>query len=178
MSTFMKYIACILIMAVLSSCNSKETLQTYFVDHQETPNFTTVDIPTTFVNFDDVNLTPEQEEAYKSVERLNFLGYKISENNLDTYNQEKQKVKNILNDEKYVELMEFSLNGGSVSIKSLGEENVDEFVVFGSSTQQGFGVVRILGNDMSPEKMMALFQAIQSANIDDEQLKSVLDFFK
>ncbi len=174
----MKYIACILIMAVLFSCNSKETLQTYFVDHQETPNFTTVDIPTTFVNFDDVNLTPEQEEAYKSVERLNFLGYKISENNLDTYNQEKQKVKNILNDEKYVELMEFSLNGGSVSIKSLGEENVDEFVVFGSSTQQGFGVVRVLGNDMSPEKMMALFQAIQSANIDDEQLKSVLDFFK
>ncbi len=173
----MKYIACILIMAVLSSCNSKETLQTYFVDHQEIPNFTTVDIPTTFVNFDDVNLTPEQEEAYKSVERLNFLGYKISENNLDTYNQEKQKVKNILNDEKYVELMEFSLNGGSVSIKSLGEENVDEFVVFGSSTQQGFGVVRILGNDMSPEKMMALFQAMQSANIDDEQLKSVLDFF-
>jgi len=56
-------------------------LQSYFVDNQETNNFTTIDLPTSVVSFDESKLTEEQKQAYKSVKRLNFLGYRMKEGN-------------------------------------------------------------------------------------------------
>src|SRR5690554_7201088 len=70
--TFFSLLACIM----LVSCNNGESLQTYFVDNQETPDFISADIPTTIVELDQTTLTEDQKEAYNSVKRLNFLGFK------------------------------------------------------------------------------------------------------
>ncbi|TYB77204.1 DUF4252 domain-containing protein [Bizionia myxarmorum] len=165
---------------VLVSCDTRESLQTYFVDHQEKADFISVDIPTSLVNLDDDTLNDEQKTAYKSVNRLNFLGYKTTENNMATYTTELAKVKAILSDVKYTELMEFSDSGNKFIIKYLGDdESADEVIVFGSSKEMGFGIVRILGNDMRPEQMATLASVMQNAKFDDtSQLKSIVDFFK
>lgn len=42
----------------------------------------------------------------------------------------------------------------------------------------GFAVVRILGDDMDPQKLMTLSSVLDQSNIDDGQLKEMIDFFK
>lgn len=169
----------VLTAAMLISCNNGESLQGYFVDNQETTNFSSVDVPTTIVNFDEETLTKDQQEAYNSVKRLNFLGYKVKDNNVSDYNAEVTKVKRILNNEKYIDLIEFNDKGAKVIVKYLGDEDVaDELIVFASSKDVGFGIVRVLGNDMNPEKMATLVDAVQKADIDASQLDGIMDFFK
>ena len=73
---------------VLVSCNDKASLQRYFVDNQETKNFLTQDIPISMLKIDESNFTSEQKEAYNSVSRLNFLGYKANETNSETLKTE------------------------------------------------------------------------------------------
>lgn len=173
--TFFSLLACIM----LVSCNNGESLQTYFVDNQETPDFISADIPTTIVELDQTTLTEDQKEAFNSVKRLNFLGFKLTENNQDAYAQELSKVKSILNDKKYIELMEFNDRAAKVVVKYIGDDDAaDEFIVFTSSKDMGFGIVRILGNDMRPEKMATLVNAIQNADIDSSQLEDIARFFK
>jgi hypothetical protein len=164
---------------LLVSCNNGESLQTYFVDNQETPDFISVDIPTTILELDKISLSDDQKEAYKSVKKLNFLGFKLTENNQSVYAQELSKVKSILNDKKYIELMEINDPVAKITVKYIGDDDTaEEFIVFTSSRDMGFGIVRILGNDMRPEKMATLVSAIQNADIDSSQFESITEFFK
>ena len=164
---------------VLVSCNNGPSLQTYFVDNQESAHFTTVDIPTSIVSFEGVNLTDAEREAYESIDRLNFLGFKSDSNNLETYKAEMAKVKTILKDEKYSELGEFNIQGSKVLVKSLGDEDSsDEFIVFANSNDFGFGVLRILGDNMDAEKLYKLAEAMNKADVDQSQLQGITDFFK
>jgi len=161
------------------SCENNSSLQGYFVDHQEAKNFISQDIPITMLKLDESKLTNEQKEAYKSVNRLNFLGYKANETDTETLRTELAKVKTILNDKKYNELIEFSDKGNRIVVKYIGTDaDADEVVVFGSSKTMGFGIVRVLGNDMSPDKMVNLVSALQSANMDKAKLEEIMGFFK
>ncbi|MCB4808774.1 DUF4252 domain-containing protein [Tamlana sp. 62-3] len=163
----------------LTSCGDEPSLQQYFVNHQESANFISQDLPLSMVEIDKTGFTKEQLEAYESVKKLNFLGFKSNETNTEMYNQEIAKVKTILANEEYNDLMEFSDRGNKIIVKYLGEEDeADEVIVFGSAKETGFGVVRILGNDMSPEKMMTLIDAFQKANINEKQLENIVNFFK
>ncbi len=170
---------CFLITAIIS-CNQGPSLQSYIVDNQETNNFTTIDLPTSVVSFDESKLTDDQKQAYNSVKRLNFLGYRLQEGNEVEYKAELQKVKSILKDEKYKELMRMGNNeSGKVLIKYLGTETkIDELIVFGNANDQGFGILRVLGNNMQPDNMVKLVNAMQNADIDEDQLKGITEFFQ
>ncbi|MFV0540604.1 MAG: DUF4252 domain-containing protein [Aestuariibaculum sp.] len=167
------------IVMLLVSCNDAPSLQRYFVDHQETPNFITQDLPVSMLNIDESQLTESQQEAYKSVSRLNFLGYKKGENDSLNYKNELNQIKTILNHDDYYDLMEFSDKGNKIVVKYLGEDDeADEIIVFGSSPTMGFAIVRVLGNDMNPEKMANLAGLLKNSNIDEEQFSDILGFFK
>ncbi|SEQ51846.1 protein of unknown function [Hyunsoonleella jejuensis] len=164
---------------VLVSCNNEQSLQRYFVDHQEQPNFISQDLPISMVKIDKTNFTEAQNEAFESVRRLNFLGFNVNDTNKDVYATELDNVKSILKQQKYEDLMEFSDKGRKILVKYIGDDNeADEVVVFGSAEDMGFAVVRILGSDMSPEKMMTLAEALNSANVDESQIQDMLNFFK
>lgn len=164
---------------VLVSCKSEPSLQRYFVDHQEQPNFISQDLPVSMVKIDKTNFTEEQNEAFESVRRLNFLGFNINDTNKDVYTAELDKVKLILKQEKYQDLMEFSDKGRKILVKYIGDdEEADEVVLFGSAEDMGFAVVRILGSDMSPEKMVTLGEALKTSNVDETQMQEMLNFFK
>jgi len=169
----------LLTLIVLASCSNKESLQTYFVDNQETASFTTLDIPTSIVSFEDSTLSVEEKLAFESVDKLNFLGFKLDSNNLDNYQAEMDKVKNILSNEKYIDLGEFSMQGSKMVVKYIGDDDIaDEFIIFGNSKDFGFGVLRVLGDDMSPAKLYLLAQSMNKGSVDNSQLQSLTDFFK
>jgi len=164
---------------VLLSCNQGETLQSYFVNNQETPNFLSVDIPTSFVNVDQTALTEEQKEAYDSVDKLNMLAYTLDSGNIEEYQAELTKVQSILKNEKYEELMTGGIGSlGKFTVKYIGSDtSIDELIVFGSSTDKGFAVVRVLGDNMEPAKLMTLGTVLQDTNPDMTDVSSILEFF-
>lgn len=164
---------------MLVSCNNGPTLQTYFVDNQESANFISADIPTSVVSLDETELSEDQKDAYNSLQKLNFLGYKMNESNTDEYKAELEKVKLILQDKKYIELMEFRDKAMKFQIKYIGDDDsAEEVIIFANSPDMGFGIVRVLGNDMRPEKIATLANAVQSADFDESQLNGITDFFK
>jgi hypothetical protein len=180
MQRTIKYIVLTLFLSVtLVSCNDGVSLQRYYVDNQEEVSFITQDIPISMVKIDKTNFTEEQTEAFNSVSKLNFLGYKTDDTNTETFKAELAKVKTILSDEKYQDLIEFSDRGNKIIVKYIGtDEEADEVIVFGTAKELGFGIVRILGDDMSPDKMMTLVSAMQNAKVDESEIQSFMNFFK
>ncbi len=179
MQRTIKFILLTLTTVFFISCGDSVSLQRYYVDNQESKNFIFQDVPLSMIKLDKTSFTEDQKEAYNSVNKLNFLGYKTSETNVETYKTELAKVKTILSDSKYNDLMEFSDKGNKIVVKYLGDDDeADEVVVFGSAEELGFGIVRILGNNMSPDKIATLVNAMQKANIDDSQIENIMNFFK
>src|SRR5215468_5664536 len=91
----------------LVSCSSKPSLQKYFVDNSEEKNFITLDIAPNFIKADSLNLSAQEKEALKSLNKLNVLIYKKDSLDPAKYDAEKEKVKNLLKDEQYEQLMKF-----------------------------------------------------------------------
>lgn len=180
MQRIIKYILCTVLTTVfLVSCGDGVSLQRYYVDHQEAKSFITQDIPISMVKIDKSGFTEAQQEAYESVNKLNFLGYKADEGNTETYKAELEKVKTILKADKYTDLMEFSDKGRKIVVKYIGDDEVaDEVIVFGSAKEMGFGIIRILGDNMNPEKMGVLVHSLQNANVDENQIQDIMNFFK
>jgi len=168
------------IAAVLMSCDYGETLQGYFVANQETPNFVSLDIPTSFVNLDKVELTEEQLEAYESVNKLNMLAYRLSDDNIEDYKAELAKVQLILKDNRYEDLFRGgNSTDGKIIVKYIGSDTtIDELILFGSVKDKGFAIVRVLGNNMEPAKIMSLGSVVNQMSSDENSVEEFMNFFK
>ncbi len=170
----------LLLVVAYTSCNQGPTLQTYFVDNQVKPGFLSVDAPIGLLNVEEVELTKEQEEAYKSIDKLNILAYRIDDSNKAEYELELANVKTILKNPKYEELMR---GGNSVDgrfmVMFIGEvDNVDELILFGNANDKGFVVARVLGNDMNAGKIMSLQSVLKDMDFENANLKGITDFIK
>lgn len=175
----MKRISLILFFAVLlAGCSQEPTLQKYFVEKAEDKNFVTLDLAPSILNLDKTKLTAEQNEALKSFDKMNILAFKAADS-LAVYDAEKAKVKELLKDEKYQELMKFGngANGGSLCF--VGDtEHIDEFILFANQKETGFVVARILGKDMNPTGVMTLLSLLPMSNIDTKQLAPLQEVFQ
>lgn len=167
------------IIATVFSCNNGLTLQTYYVDNELKPGFTSLDIPTSFLNIEETNLTEQQQEAYKSVDKLNMLAFVVSEDNKDEYEVELAKIKTIFEDAKYEELMRGgNSTDGKFVVKFLGDaDRLDELILFGNANDKGFAIVRILGDDMNAGHLVQLGMSLQNADIKDSQVSDFMNFF-
>lgn len=180
MKSSIKLIGSVLMLAlVLVGCKDQNSIQTYFVDHQELPDFMSFDISTDVVDFSKANLTKEEQEAYQSVSKLDVLAYKSKSGSIADYNAELAKAEIVFENKKYEELMAFKDKGVSVKVSTVGDNNeIDEFLVLASSKEMGFTIVRIIGDNMRPEQLIKLSQKLQNADIDQAQFKSLMTFFK
>jgi phage repressor protein C with HTH and peptisase S24 domain len=158
---------------LLASCSNEPTLQKYYVEKGGNPGFVSLDIAPTFLDTQSIKLSPEETAALKSLHKFNVLVYKAD--SLDVshakYNKEKDQVKALVKQE-YEELIKVNNGTSGASISTKGEgENIDEFVVFLHNQENGFGVVRVLGNDMTPNNVLTIAGLLQKAPINMEQLK-------
>ncbi|WP_422103758.1 DUF4252 domain-containing protein [Winogradskyella sp.] len=166
------------LVATFMSCNQGPTLQTYFVDHELKPGYSQIDAPTSLINVDQVEMTDEQREAYKSVDKLNILVYTPTDS-LEGISAEIEKVNKILKDPKYEELIRGNTMDGKFSVNYIGEvDNVDEVILFGSAEDKGFVVARLLGNNMNAGKIYSLRSVLENASFDDSNLNGLTEFFK
>lgn len=153
---------------LLISCNLKPSLQKYFVDNQEKPGFVVVDVSPSILNLDKTKLTADQSKALSSFEKMNILAYQINDKNKSEYDVERKKINEILKDTiNYQQLMKFGSGKDGASISFIGDEDhIDEFILFGSKSDNGFAVVRILGKDMNPADAMTFLSVLkESGNV-------------
>ena len=169
----------ILVSLFLSSCNNEPTLQKYFVDSSEKKDFIALDVSPSIINIDKTKLTAEQKTALGSFDKMNVLAFKLNETNKAQYDVESQKVTKILKDKKYQELMKVGSGKDGASVSFVGDENhINEFILFAKKKENGFAVVRILGNDMNPNNILNMISLLKSSNIDMDALKPLQGLVK
>lgn len=163
----------VLVCLFLSSCNNEPTLQKYFVENADKKGFLAVDLSSSIINVDKTKLDAEQKKALESFDKINIIAFQLDKTNGAQFEAESQKVKNILkNKEKYQELMKVNSGKDAASVSFVGDENhIDEFVFFAKKKENGFALVRVLGDDMNPNNIMNLISLLQKANVDLDQLK-------
>lgn len=175
----MKSYIVLLLSLFLFSCNNEPSLQKYFVENSESSDFIAVDLGASVINTEKMTLSQEDKDALQSFEKMNIIAFKKDSLNDAKYQTESQKVKSLLKDEKYQELMRMGSGSNGGAIYFVGEEeHIDEFVLFATGKETGFAVVRILGNDMNPSYIVNLMGLLQKAEVDLEQLKPLQGFMR
>lgn len=164
---------------LLLGCNSEPSLQKYFVENSEKKDFMVLDISPSIINLDKAKLTPEQKTALESFDKMNILAFKLDGKNKALYQTESQKLSKILKGQDYQQLMKIGEGNDAASISFVGDEDdIDEFILFAKREENGFAVVRILGDDMNPNNIMNMLSILKNANIDMEQLKPLEGLIK
>nr|WP_294936705.1 DUF4252 domain-containing protein [uncultured Flavobacterium sp.] len=157
---------------LFTSCEQKPSLQKYFVENSENKEFISVDIAPSFINVDKVSLTGEEKAALEAFEKINVLAFKADSVNQKQFEAERAKVTEILKDKSYQQLMKVGSGKEGGAIYFVGEdEHIDEFVLYANRKENGFAVVRIVGDDMNPTQVLTMMSLMKKANIDMEQLK-------
>ena len=171
----------IMILSSVISCKSEPSLQEYYVDKQESNDFISLDLPSSIITLSD-DVTPEMKETMTSIKKLNVLAFKIDSLNKDKYLVEFKKVKEILNNDNFNELVRMKHENANIIIKYLGtDEAVDEFIILVADNKKGFALARVLGDKMNPEKIMKLAQNINDVDKDNSafaQIEGLINDFK
>lgn len=164
---------------LLAGCTSEPSLQKYFVENTESNDFIAVDVSPSILNVEKTKLTPAQSDALEAFDKMNILAFKLDDTNRVLYEEERLKVNEILKAEKYQQLMKVGSGKQGVTVSFVGEEeDIEEFVLYAHSSETGFAVIRILGNEMSPTDMMNMLSVLQTSKIDLDQLKPLQDMIK
>lgn len=161
---------------VFHSCNSDTSLQEYYVENQENNQFLALDIPSSLLTGDNSGLTAEQIATLETINKVNLIAFPLKEDNKEVYETEKEKITKILSDEKYQTLMRFGKGTTKGQIMFTGKDDaIDEFIVFGSDEERGFGIARITGNNMKPEDLIKLFKSAEKGDLDIAGLQDLLN---
>lgn len=168
----MKRLAVLLGILMMISCQKEETLQQYMVEKSKDPEFVSFDLSPSLLNLKDEELSDQQKRTMEAFRKVNVLAYMNDSLNKNDFSVEQQKVKTMLKDEKYQELMHVSkgVNGGSISYIGT-DEKIDEFIFYASEKKHGFAVIRVIGDDMDSQTMMDLISLFQQSDIQIEALK-------
>jgi len=164
---------------LLFSCKSEPSLQKYFVDHQNDADFIAIDFPTSLLDTKKTNLTEEEQKSLERVKKINLLALQLKDSiDKDRYTSENHKIAAILDNEKYQTLMRFGSNGTKGVLKYLGENaDIDEVIVYANNSQKGLALVRVLGDDIKPQNIIKLVNAIEKERLDLSQLQKALGKF-
>ncbi|WP_456314935.1 DUF4252 domain-containing protein [Pseudomonas shirazensis] len=173
------FTSAILVLLTLVSCNSEPSLQKYFVQNTDNKDFIAVDVSPSILNLEKSKLSAKQTEALNSFDKMNILAFKANAKNQPQFEMERAKVKEILKNPKYQELMKFGSGKDGASVSYVGtDDNIEEFVIFANRKENGFAVVRVLGKNMNPNNIMTLMSVLKESKIDMEQLKPLQQLVK
>ncbi|TMM53948.1 DUF4252 domain-containing protein [Maribacter algarum] len=167
------------LVVTMASCSSTQSLQEYYVDNSENPNFLSFDVPVSLLNLEEVELSTKEKEAISSLKKLDVLAFKKTTENTSEYSAQKTSVKTILKNPDFTELMKMNTPYGKATVKYLGDEDaIDEVIIYGDNKEKGFALIRVLGKDMNPANMMQLLQAIQKSDYKGEGFEKLEGLLK
>lgn len=161
------------------SCDNETSLQEYYVENQNNKQFLALDIPASLLTGEQMNLTAEQRATLETIRKVNLLGFPMNDKNQDSYEEEKSKITGILKSEKYRPLIKYGGDNRNAELYYLGEEDaIDEFIIFGADEEKGFGVARVLGEDMKPEDLIRLLRSFEEGELNVQGLQNFSTMFK
>ena len=165
---------------IVWSCEDKPSLQKYFVENTESSKFIAVDLAPSIIKTDKMSLSETERAALASFEKMNILAFKTDSTNSTGYEQEIKEVKAILKDDSYQQLMKAGSGNDGAAIYFVGDddEHIEEFVVLAGKKENGFAVVRVLGNDMNPTHIINMLSLLQKSDVDLDQLKPLQQLMK
>ncbi|WP_445382458.1 DUF4252 domain-containing protein [Robiginitalea sp. IMCC43444] len=167
------------ILLLALGCSSTQSLQEYYVDNAENPNFRSLDVPANILKLDQMNLSEQEQKALGSFRKLNILAFMKTTENEAAFQEESAKVKAILKQPAYKELMKLNSKYGKGVIKYLGEgDAIDEVIIYGNSSENGFALIRVLGRDMNPAYIVQLMQSIESSDLKGEGFSELTGLLK
>jgi hypothetical protein len=159
-------------------CSSEISLQEYFVSKSEDGRFLLVNIPTSALGIAQQSLTQSDQEVLSSFHKLNILAYKVDPENPEFMDNELTTIRSIIDAGPFEELMTINDSRFSGKVIVVGEDiHLEEVVFFGQSPKAGFVLVRVLGNQMTSEKVAKMTKLIQKENIDAEAFAGLRSFF-
>lgn len=173
----MKYLLLFFSGLLLFSCQKEEddTLQEYMYHKSKAHDYMSVDFnPSMFASPDAANLSNNERKALEGIEKLNVVAYHKDSIAPEFYKSETTKIKKLLSDPQYQELIHVSSgkDGGSVSF--VGDENqIDELVIFGKHHENGFAIIRVIGDDMQPETVLALLKVVRERGFGIKELEPI-----
>lgn len=157
------------------ACNSGPTLQSYFVEKSEDPNFISLTLPSSILNIAVDSLQADQQEALATLKKLNVLIYRKSVNEPAQLNVESDVVLKILSNSAYTELMKLNAEDYKGAVSYLGtEEAIKEIIVFAKSGSDGFALIRVIGDGMNPKYLKPFVEALQTSKASAEDFKNLL----
>tara|TARA_R110002020_G_scaffold411062_1_gene620734 strand:- start:1669 stop:2220 length:552 start_codon:yes stop_codon:yes gene_type:complete len=180
MIKFLKISMLFIVLAVVVSCDNGQSLEKYYVDHKENDEFVMVDVPTSLISPKSDKLTSKQKDILKTVKKVNMLAYPLSNGTKEKYESETSKIKTILGDDSYEELMNFGKPGQRMRLYFKGEEDaIDEIIVFAVDDEKGFLLARVLGDNMNVGDMVNFMESMdkEDGSFDTSQFEGVMDIF-
>lgn len=161
----------ILILVLISlwvvSCKDETTLQEYYVENQNNQQYLAFDIPASLLTGENSKLTAEQKATLATIKKVNVLGFPLKDENKAAYEAEKEKLTEILNSDKYTQLMRYGGGNRKAELYFLGEDDaIEELIVFGSDDEKGFGIARVTGDKMNPEALIKLLKSFEEGELD------------
>ena len=95
------------------------------------------------------------------------------------FQKEKANINAILKNGKFTELMKMNTSFGKASVRYLGDDDaIDEVIIYGDSEDKGFMLVRVLGKNMNPAKLVQFMKAIEKSDYKGEGLGEIGNFLK
>ncbi|MAW94739.1 MULTISPECIES: DUF4252 domain-containing protein [unclassified Leeuwenhoekiella] len=163
----------------LLSCNQEQSLQEYYIDSKENDDFIMLDVPTSLIAPASEKLSADQQKVVESVKKINLLAYSLKDTSF--YNTETAKLKTILQNDDYDELMKVGNTEQRMRIFIKGDEDaIDEVVVFAQDENKGFLVARVLGDNMNVADMVRFAETMDtsSATLNTGSFEGIMDVFK
>jgi len=167
----------VILASLIFSCKNEKSLQQFIVTNQEKSDVISVDIPVSMLALNEKLQEEEDLETLKSIKKATILAYQIKDSSNTRYLSEKEQLKQILKQDKYDELLRYGKGTEGAKIYVVGGENaIDELIIFANNDSLGWLVLRILGDDMKPEKIMQLIQKVdlENSDFDLSQFKDLL----
>ncbi len=166
-----------IVVSLIFSCTNEKSLQQFIVNQQEKSDIISVDIPVSLLALKEELKDSEDIETLKSIKKASILAYQIKDSVEVRYKSDKEHLKQILKQEKYEELIRYGKGNAGAKVYMVGEDNaIDELIVFANDDSLGWLVLRVLGKDMKPERIMQMIRKVdlENSDFDLSQFKNIL----
>ncbi len=164
---------------LFSSCNSKKSVQAYWLEKSQSPNYTSLTVPASLLNIAVDSLEKDQRAAVKSLSKFNVLLYKTPEGDDGSFAKEKSELTAVIKGSTYKELMNINSPEVKGAVLFLGREDaIDEFLAYGSRDANGFILIRIIGDNMSPKHIKPFVNAMKQSHVNSEEIEALFSALK
>ncbi len=173
----LRFLGVIILGLGITACNNEPSLQEYYVDNQDNKEFIALDLPASMLtNMESID--EEQRKTLETIKKINFLAIPKKAENLSKIEEEKDKLANILKDEKYQLLMKFGMGETHMEFYYTGkEEAIEEVIFYGFDENRGMGIARVLGDNMNPGEIINLIRSMEKGDIDMSGVSGVSQIF-